>query len=252
MNTSKSQMFVIFAYRRTGSNYLMNVVDSFQDIEFLGEIFHLKSVWAPYHRKQEFVEWIKLKQNLTIEIGKKPFEDMQLVKIVHEKPGLFLDFLQQTSKKKYIGFKIFPEHLQLNKITEFLLDNQNIKKIILKRNLLDVYVSDLILQKTQKSQAFNTDSIKVKQLEHKYKNSKKIMFHSEYVDNADVFIRREHLSEDLHKILSEKLNIDKKFEIPKQNITHKDRCYWKYYSKEAREMVHSVYQPYLEKFGYVF
>ena len=92
----------------------------------------------------------------------------------------------------------------------------------------------------------------VKEIGHHYKNNTKIMFHREFVDHADVVIRREHISEDVHKILSEKLNIDKKFEMPKQNITNKDRCYWKYYSKEAREMVHSVYQPYLEKFGYVF
>jgi hypothetical protein len=161
-NTMQSKVFVILANRRTGSNYLMKVLDSFSEIEFFGEVFHWDTVWMPYQRKKEFVEWLKKMKNIDINIGEKSFEDQALVKLNHLKPNYFLDFLVSNTKKKYTGFKIFREHLSWENLEKNLLLNKKITKIILNRNLLDIYISDKILDQTKHSQSYDTSHIKIK------------------------------------------------------------------------------------------
>lgn len=157
----KSKLFVILAYRRTGSNYLMKVLDSFSDIEFFGEVYHWDTVWMPTSRKLEYVNWLKEQHNIGLNIGEKPGEDRELVDFNHSQPDYFLKFFDHTSKSKYAGFKIFPEHLGWSKLEQSILSNKTITKILLTRNLLDVYISDKILKQTQKSQEYNTSTIKI-------------------------------------------------------------------------------------------
>lgn len=161
-NSSNSKLFVLLANRRTGSNYLMKVLDSFSDIEFFGEVYHWDTVWMPVQRKQDYKKWLETTQGKNINIGKKPFEDKELVKFNHMEPNQFLDFLALTTKYKYAGFKIFPEHLCWEKLKSNLLSKKDITKIILKRNLLDVYISDKILLQTKHSQGYNTSNIMIK------------------------------------------------------------------------------------------
>ena len=54
-----SQIIVFLANRRTGSNYLMKVLNNFPEIEFFGEVFHWDTVWMPSDRKQQYVTWLK-------------------------------------------------------------------------------------------------------------------------------------------------------------------------------------------------
>ena len=158
-NTSK--LFVLLAYRRTGSNYLMKVFDSFSDIEFFGEVYHWDTVWMPTYRKMEYVNWLKNKHDIHLKIGDRPHEDRELVEFNHAQPDYFLKFFNSNSKSKFAGFKIFPEHLHWPKLKDNILSNKSVSKILLTRNLLDVYISDKILQQTQKSQEYNTSAIKL-------------------------------------------------------------------------------------------
>ena len=156
-----SQIIALIACRRTGSNYLMKVLDSFSNVEFFGEVYHNQSVWMPISRKTEYVYWLKNKHEINLEIGEKPFEDKDLVKLNHEHPQHLLDFLTSLSDNQYTGFKIFPEHLKWHKLKTHILANQKITKVILKRNLLDVYISDKILEMTKRSQKKDTSNIKL-------------------------------------------------------------------------------------------
>ena len=156
-----SQIIVFLANRRTGSNYLMKVLNNFPEIEFFGEVFHWDTVWMPSDRKQQYVIWLKNTRGIDISIGEQPFEDKELVKLNHSHPDYLLDFIASTSPKRYVGFKIFPEHLKWYKLKTHILANKKIKKVILKRNLLDVYISDRILEMTNKSQRQDTSNIKV-------------------------------------------------------------------------------------------
>jgi|GEM_PF-6987305 len=155
-----SKAFALIACRRTGSNYLMKILDSFPEMEFFGEVYHNQTVWMPIERKKEYVEWLKNTHNLEVKAGDKPFEDKELVRLNHDRPEYFLEFLN-TTKHKYAGFKIFPEHLKWHKLKSKLLTNKEVPKIVLKRNLLDVYISDKILQLTKSSQAQDTSNIKI-------------------------------------------------------------------------------------------
>jgi len=156
-----STAFALIAYRRTGSNYLMKVLDSFPEIEFFGEVYHKQTVWMPSQRKKDYLKWLKETHNISITAGDKPFEDKELVRFNHNSPEYFLDFLRSTTKYKYAGFKIFPEHLKWYKLKTSLLENKQVTKIVLKRNLLDVYISDSILRLTNSSQSQDTSNIKI-------------------------------------------------------------------------------------------
>lgn len=156
-----SQVFTLIACRRTGSNYLMKILDSFSNMEFFGEVYHNQTVWMPTSRKFDFVEWLKDKHDLEIKIGEKPFEDKDLVRFNHEHPEHFLNFLNSFSPKQYAGFKIFPEHLRWHKLKTNLLTNKKVIKIVMRRNLLDVYISDKILEMTKSSQKQDTSDIKL-------------------------------------------------------------------------------------------
>lgn len=156
-----STAFALIACRRTGSNYLMKIFDSFPEMEFFGEVYHRQTVWMPKERKKEYIEWLTATHNIKVKLSYEPFEDKELVNLNHEHPKYFLDFLVSTTKFKYAGFKVFPEHLHWRKLKSTLLANREIPKIILKRNLLDVYISDRILKLTNCSQNQDTSSIKI-------------------------------------------------------------------------------------------
>lgn len=142
---------VIFSVPRTGSNFVCNLINSFKEFECFGEVYHNKSVFAPYKRKQEFINYLtQVKGVEQISIGKNDYEDFELVKYAHQYPALFLESMQQTSQKKYLGFKLFQYHLSVEDMRRVLLENKNIIKLILKRNLLEAYASDCILVKNLK------------------------------------------------------------------------------------------------------
>lgn len=183
------KLFVLLAYRRTGSNYLMKVFDSFSDIEFFGEVYHWDTVWMPIPRKIEYVNWLKNEHDISLSIGDKPHEDKELVDFNHAQPDYFLKFFNSSSKAKYAGFKIFPEHLHWPKLKDNILSNKSVTKVLLKRNLLDVYISDKILQQTQKSQEYNTSAIKPNidcvDFKHWYYNTQ------EYYSRIELFLKKD-------------------------------------------------------------
>ena len=91
-----------------------------------------------------------------------------------------------------------------------------------------------------------------KRLKVRYENKQKAMLHPKYVNHADAFIRMENMNQDIHDILLEHCGIDKKIDVYKKNVTDRDRCYWQHYSRTARNMVHTVFKPYINKFDYAF
>ncbi|MEM7758249.1 MAG: hypothetical protein AAGF83_00100 [Cyanobacteria bacterium P01_G01_bin.67] len=91
-----------------------------------------------------------------------------------------------------------------------------------------------------------------KRLKNRYESKQKAMLHPEYVYHSDAFIRMENMNEDIHNILLNHCGVDKKIEVPKKNVTNRDRCYWQHYSLSARNMVKTVFKPYINKFDYSF
>ena len=85
-----------------------------------------------------------------------------------------------------------------------------------------------------------------------YQKQKHLSLHPQYINYADAFVKSEHMNRDLTKILSEHCGLNTRIEVPKKNVSSRDRCYWRHYSREARITLGTVYQPYLEKFDYAF
>ena len=142
---------VIFSIPRTGSNFFCNLINSFKEFECFGEVYHKKSVFAPYKRKIELINYLtQVRGAKEISIGKNDYEDLELLEYIHQHPDFFLESMQQTCQKKYLGFKIFQYHLSNEDMGRILLEKKDIIKVILKRNLLDVYASSLILEENMK------------------------------------------------------------------------------------------------------
>ena len=95
----------------------------------------------------------------------------------------------------------------------------------------------------------------INKLRHNYETKRQVMLHIEYLDNADMFVRMEYINKDMSKIISKclgKLEEKVTINVPKINVTDRDREYWRYYSREARQILEFVYQPYIKKFNYCF
>jgi hypothetical protein len=67
-----------------------------------------------------------------------------------------------------------------------------------------------------------------------------------HVDEADVVLRMESVEPDLRRLLGLEL------EVPRDNVTDRDRAYWRHYSPAARQLVALAHAADLERFGYAF
>lgn len=86
-----------------------------------------------------------------------------------------------------------------------------------------------------------------------YKEKRKLLLHPEYVNQANVYIRKEKMDQDLEKIIVKQCGKNQKIKVPKVNVSRdRDASYWRHYSKEAREIIEYIYEPYFRKFNYRF
>jgi len=166
---------VVFSIQRTGSTFLKQVINSFKEFEFLGEIFNQSKTNIFKKRESIIIEYIVSQANKQ-KINLQEFTDqlsesdsIDLVKFAHTHPRFYFESIQDTSKSKYFGFKIFRNQLKIDEMLEFFLENRNIKKIILKRNLLDSYTSLLIAHNIKSYGSVNTSNFKVDFQENHFK-----------------------------------------------------------------------------------
>lgn len=67
-----------------------------------------------------------------------------------------------------------------------------------------------------------------------------------HVDEADVVLRMERVEADLRELLG--LDV----RVPRDNVTDRDRAYWRHYSPAARQLVALAHAADLERFDYAF
>ena len=162
-----NQKLIIFSVQRTGSTFLKQVINSLKEFEFLGEVYNRSKTNISKSRESKIIEYIlsqseKQKINIQEFTSQLPENNqIDLVKFGHRYPKLYFKSMHATSKAKYFGFKIFRNQLELNQMVKFFLENKKIKKVILKRNLLDSYISLLIARSVKSYGNINTNDIKV-------------------------------------------------------------------------------------------
>lgn len=130
----------IISYPRTGSSYLINVLDKFDNITYLME---------PFHPDEQVVY-----QHLKHRLGGlfEPFyydvllQFSSLNEFSRTEPVKFLLAIQTMLKAEYLTFKIFPEHLSSSKILEVISLSQAV--IFNERNVLQSFISNEIASKS--------------------------------------------------------------------------------------------------------
>jgi hypothetical protein len=121
--------FAILSEARSGTSFLTSALQQHPDVLMHGEIFHPRVEW---HINSQVLE------NLDFDLDQRK-----------EKPIEFIENIYQNNAgKSVVGFKIW--HSQSHQGVQYIIENKNIKKIILEReNCLASFSSRLIAEKTK-------------------------------------------------------------------------------------------------------
>lgn len=143
---------------RTGTTYLSSLISHFKEIDPFSEIFHKKRVHIRNIGNKNITEIIHdINHEYDLQISS--VEDTAFVDFVHQNPEYLLELIRLNSDKKYFSFKIFDGHLTRNQLKSHIINNIKLKKIIIKRNLLNVYISLQIAKKLQTWAKVNTSDL---------------------------------------------------------------------------------------------
>jgi len=149
----------ILAIPRTGTNYLCGLMGRFKEIDSLYEIYHHQAVYMGNKSlASNVIKHINYKYQLKI----KDCSDSIFIDFVAQNPQEILQIIHQQSQHKYISFKIFPNHLSPQCLTKAIIKNNRIKKILVKRNLLDAYLSFKFAQMTKTWRDRDTSNLKLR------------------------------------------------------------------------------------------
>ena len=140
---------------RTGTNYLCELLQNHHRIESHYEIFHKHKFYAM--NRQTVVNLINRKHSTSF----SNYRDPNLIKWIHSNPYELLKILKEISRGNYFSFKIFPGQLKQSLVRETIINDSSIKKILVKRNLLDVYVSRGIAMELKKWGHTDTSKMKL-------------------------------------------------------------------------------------------
>ena len=128
-----SDVIAIIATERTGTNYFCDLIIKALDINGMYEIFHpdvsygLSDVLISRALSREFKSVCSLNRK-------------EKADLVRANPELVLDGLASHSAKTSV-FKIFPGHLHDKVVREAILENHNVRKVVIDRSPLDVFIS---------------------------------------------------------------------------------------------------------------
>ena len=234
-----ANLVAILAIPRTGTNFIGDLINKFNEIDSLYEIFHKKSVYLGNNQQlnRDIINHINQKYGLSIENTRSE----EFINFTHTHPHDFLNTIEAKSSNKYASFKIFPNHLTRETMRDVVIKNHNIIKIVVKRNLLDAYLSRKISQQNKKGKhdtsefkldfddgdfldwfAFQNDyydfietelrnsgqDVKVVQYEeiHNHQNNRdKIQYLFDFFQSAGLQLDRNNLSEILQKDLEDRV-----------------------------------------------
>ena len=138
LHKKEKNIIIFIAIGRTGSNYLFSLLDN--DLPFINayELYHNKCVYALTEHLSEYMNYTK-----------KDFKeicDLKLVNDVHQDPEKLINFfknkIENNTKKEFFTFKVFPEHLEFEKVID-ILKRDDVNVVFLKRTPIDSYISEL-------------------------------------------------------------------------------------------------------------
>lgn len=142
MIRNRVKIMVFIAIGRTGSNYFFSLLDQNPLFFNTYELFHTHCVYALENHLDSFSKY-------TGHSFKNICEE-ELLDYVHENPESLIEFMKSKCKeggKKYLTFKVFPEHLEIDKIAKILQRN-DVEVFFIKRTPIESYISELKARKS--------------------------------------------------------------------------------------------------------
>ncbi len=130
----------IGAHARSGSTFLCKLLNQINEIKVYYEIFHFHQSVIEQHLFGDYQE-IASQLSLPEDPGKARSE----LVLRHQE---FLEILSRLNKDKPLAFKVFPNHIPDKHLSEII--EKSTMVILLRRNLLHSYISDVISMKTNK------------------------------------------------------------------------------------------------------
>lgn len=158
MKTSKT--ICLFSMPRCGSNHFCDLMWNLENIDVNAEIFHPKA----FYGNTDIVNKLSFKYK----INNLDFEEtrIKLAQIRFNDSVGFYKNLRKTIDEKCVFFKVFDHVLNEEegngeKLFQFILNDVDIG-ILLKRNLIDAYISEKKAQKKGAYDFCDTTNIKIK------------------------------------------------------------------------------------------
>ena len=151
---SETTCFVVLAWKRTGSNLLCGILYHHPEIIMHNELFNTIDIFTYYPELLDPKRWSVLTRDLHPEqFLLELWSPTSMKRFTSDEETINAIPNITTIPKKAIGFKSFPEHWAAvrndSTFTRAILENQNVKKIVLKReDELAVYVSALRADET--------------------------------------------------------------------------------------------------------
>lgn len=125
----------LISIHRTGSTYMLDLLNGHNQIVAHGEIFNPYQVYI--RDFQKFLPKLSNHYNLNI----KRRGSHHLINLIHRDPINFINFLSDVDANKQIIFKLSHDHLKWKQVMESIVHNVNIYKVFLLRNPIDAYIS---------------------------------------------------------------------------------------------------------------
>jgi Sulfotransferase family len=146
----------ILTVPRSGTNYLCGLLASFRGVRSHFDLFHGKASWKLDGREMSAVSKVS-------GIHYSSVRDSQLVQFAHESPNRYLKIIEQanTSRADCLSFKIFPNQLEKSVLKSQIMTHEETAFIILRRSLLDSYISARVAMHVGKYTHVNTSDVSV-------------------------------------------------------------------------------------------
>jgi len=134
----KEPYILIAAHARSGSTYLCRLLEQIRQIKVYFEIFHFQLDVIEQHLKGDYRRIAEI-----LDLSEDPaVARPQIV----DQAAKYIQTLAQLNPERTLAFKVFPGHLPANKLKPILCGAELL--ILLRRNSLHSYISNLIATKT--------------------------------------------------------------------------------------------------------
>lgn len=146
----------ILSIPRSGTTHLCKLMESFGGVRAYHDLFHNNSSWKLNKRELTAISSVS-------GVVYKSIKDPALIQFAHDSPLRYLEILERTNASwaTCLSFKIFPGQLEIDALRSDVLSHKDTLFLIVRRPLLDVFISTRKAAQTGKYKGMNTSDVSV-------------------------------------------------------------------------------------------